>query len=96
MQQKAHAGHTGEGAWSITDPTADEVISSMVHIVGVVVIYQGVANSTSTFCPSRKRCTMSNFDTLLLPNWARPKATTSEDESDQDEDTYDDDVPDWS
>ena len=68
----------------------------MVHIVGVVVMYQGQAKSASTFCPSRKGFTMSNFDTLLLPNWARPKATTSEDESDQDEDTYEDDVPDWS
>ena len=95
MQQKTHAGHTGEGAWSITDPTADEVISSMVHIVGVVVMYQGQANSKTTFCPSRKRCTMSDFNTILLPNWARPKATTSSDAAEQDEDPYDDDMPDW-
>ena len=95
MQQKAHAGHTGEGAWSITDPTAEEVISSMVHIVGVVVMYQGQANSKTTFCPSRKRCTMSDFNTILLPNWARPKATTSSDATEEDEDPYDDDMPDW-
>ena len=68
----------------------------MVHIVGVVVVYQGKAGSKPPVCPSRKGCVMSSFDTALLPNWARPKATTPEEESDQDEDTYEDDLPDWS
>ena len=78
MQQRAHAGHSGEGSWTITDPTANEVLSSMVHIVGFVVLYHGKANSKNLTCPSRSQCVMSEFDMDSMPNWARPRTDAGE------------------
>ena len=78
MQNKAHAGHTVEGSWTITDPTVNEVLSSMVHIVGFVVLYHGKANSKNLTCPSRSQCVMSEFDMDSMPNWARPRTDAGE------------------
>ena len=77
MQKRAHAGHTGEGAWTITDPSAEEVLSSMVHIVGFVVLYHGQAGWKSMACQSREKCAMAGVDVELIPPWARPPKVES-------------------
>ena len=43
LQEKAHAGHTSEGAWTNTDSVGLGISSSMVHIVGVAVLLYGKA-----------------------------------------------------
>ena len=77
MQEKAHAGHTGEGAWTNTDSVGLGIASSMVHIVGVVVLYYGKAGSKYTASKNRNNEVMNGFDLMQVPPWARPlKAPT--------------------
>ena len=72
MQEKAHAGHTGEGAWTNTDGKGLGIASSMVHIVGVAVLYYGMAGSRYYAPRHRKHQTIDKFDMLKVPPWARP------------------------
>ena len=80
MQEQAHAGHTSEGAWTNTDSVGLGIASSMVHIVGVAVLYYGKAGSKYTASKNRKHEMMNGFDLLQVPPWARPlKAPTVHD-----------------
>ena len=54
MQEKAHAGHTSEGAWTNTDSVGLGIASSMVHIVGVAVLFYGKAGCKYTARKNRK------------------------------------------
>ena len=77
MQEKAHAGHTSDGAWTNTDSVGLGIASSMVHIVGVAVLCYGKAGSKYTASKNRKHKMMNGFDLLQVPPWARPlKAPT--------------------
>ena len=77
MQEKAHAGHTSEGAWTNTDSVGLGIASSMVHIVGVAVLYYGKPGSKYTASKNRKHEMMNAFNLLQVPPWARPlKAPT--------------------
>ena len=64
MQEKAHAGHTGEGAWTNTDSVGLGIASSMVHIVGVAVLYYGKAGSKYSASRHRKHEVLDGFDLL--------------------------------
>ena len=72
MQEKAHAGHTGEGAWTNPDGKGLGIASSMVHIVGVAVLYYGLAGSKYYANPHTKHQVIDKFDMLQVPLWARP------------------------
>ena len=71
MQEKAHAGHTSEGAWTNTDGMGLGIASSMVHIVGVAVLYYGMAGSRYYASLHRKHEVIDGFDMLKVPPWAR-------------------------
>ena len=82
MQQKAHAGHVGEGAWTNTDSVGLGIASSMVHIVGVAVMYYGKASSKYTASKRKKHEVFHGFDMMSVPCWARPlKAPSEHDDS---------------
>ena len=68
MQEKAHAGHPSEGAWTNTDNYGMGITSSMLHIVGVAVLYYGMAGYTRYSNAHTKH----KFDMLKVPPWARP------------------------
>ena len=68
MQEKAHAGHSSEGAWTM----GRGIASSMVHIVGVAVLYYGKAGSRYYASMLRKHEVIDGFDLLKVPPWARP------------------------
>ena len=72
MQDKAHAGHTGEGAWTNTDSVGLGISSSMVHIVDVAVLYYGKAGSKYTVSRHRNHEMINGFDLLEVTPWARP------------------------
>ena len=82
MQEKAHAGHTGEGAWTNTDSVGLGIASSMVHIVGVAMMYHGKAGSKYTASKHKKHEVLNGSDMLTVPPWARPlKAPAVHDDS---------------
>ena len=72
IKQPAHAGHISDGAWTNTDSVGMRIASSMVHIVGVAVVYQGSAYSSRTYWKSRKHEAMHGFDMRGVPCWAHP------------------------
>ena len=78
MQDKAHAGHTGEGAWTNTDSVGLGIASSMVHIVGVAVMYYGKTGSHYTASKHKKHEVFNGFDMLNVPCWARPLKAPAE------------------
>ena len=72
MQEKAHAGHPSEGAWTNTDSYGMGITSSMLHIVGVAVLYYGMAGYTRYSNAHTKHNMIDKFDMLKVPPWARP------------------------
>ena len=72
IKQPVHASHIFDGAWTNTDSVGMRITSSMVHIVGVMVVYQGSAQSSHTYHNSRKHEAMHGFDMRGVPFWAQP------------------------
>ena len=82
MQEKAHAGHPSEGAWTNTDSDGLRITSSMLHIVGVAVLYYGMAGYTRYSNAHTKHKMIDKFDMLKVPPWARPsQAPTKHEDS---------------